>query len=82
MGTRERAHRHLKRRLRLPDYYGNNLDALADCLGELGAARITLRHAAHMRRGLGEAYAARLLSVLAAATGENPRLELIVRDGF
>ena len=36
MTTRERAHRHLRRRLRLPDYYGNNLDALYDCLGDVG----------------------------------------------
>ena len=36
MDTRERAHEHLKRRLRLPAWYGDNLDALSDCLGEIG----------------------------------------------
>ena len=32
MDTRDHAHAHLARRLRLPVYYGNNLDALNDCL--------------------------------------------------
>ena len=34
MGGRARLHEELKRKLGLPDYYGNNLDALNDCLGE------------------------------------------------
>lgn len=82
MRTRDKAHRHIRRRLRLPEYYGGNLDALSDCLGELGDTQITLTHARAMRRGLGDAYAARLLSVLAAATGENPRVKLSVREGL
>jgi len=32
MRDRESAHDYLKRKLSLPDYYGNNLDALWDCL--------------------------------------------------
>ena len=31
---REGMHMHLKEKLRLPEYYGCNLDALNDCLGE------------------------------------------------
>ena len=34
MGDRESLHAHLKDRMNLPDYYGGNLDALNDCLGE------------------------------------------------
>ena len=34
MGERTRLHEHLKEKLALPDYYGGNLDALNDCLGE------------------------------------------------
>lgn len=80
MTTKERAHRHIKRRLRLPDYYGCNLDALCDCLGEIGEpVEITLRHAAHMRRRLGE-YGVRLISTLIACSGENPRLRICVRE--
>lgn len=30
------AHKHLRTQLRLPGYYGENLDALFDCLTEIG----------------------------------------------
>ena len=80
MGTREKAHAHLKKRLSLPDYYGNNLDALCDCLTEIGEpTEITLVNAAYMRRRLGD-YGTKLLSALLACTGENPRLKLTVRE--
>ncbi|WP_426446304.1 barstar family protein [Paenibacillus sp. S-38] len=32
MATKEELHRELKDKLRLPEHYGNNLDALWDCL--------------------------------------------------
>jgi ribonuclease inhibitor len=35
MTTVEETHRYLERTLRLPPYYGHNLDALYDCLGDL-----------------------------------------------
>ena len=34
MGDREALHAELKEKLELPSYYGGNLDALNDCLGE------------------------------------------------
>ena len=34
MTDRAAIHAELKRKLKLPDYYGGNLDALNDCLGE------------------------------------------------
>ena len=34
MTGRQDMHQELKRKLGLPDYYGGNLDALNDCLGE------------------------------------------------
>ena len=34
MGERAGMHAELKEKLNLPDYYGGNLDALNDCLGE------------------------------------------------
>ncbi len=36
--TKEQLHAALKEGLSLPDYYGGNLDALHDCLGELAAS--------------------------------------------
>ena len=34
MGDKDAVHAELKEKLCLPDYYGGNLDALNDCLGE------------------------------------------------
>ena len=40
MTTRSKAHPYLKEMLHFPDYYGNNLDALYDCLTDLGPTQI------------------------------------------
>ena len=40
MKTRSSAHPYLKETLSFPDYYGNNLDALFDCLTDLGETEI------------------------------------------
>ncbi len=65
MTSKGAAHRYLKRALRLPDYYGKNLDALDECLSELaekpGVTIILHRPDAVLRR-MGE-YGERLLSV-------------------
>ena len=80
MTTRELAHAHLKERLRLPDWYGNNLDALHDCLGGIGEpTRILLRHPAKLERNLGE-YGTKLIRVLEQSVEENPNLRLSMRN--
>ena len=82
MDTRAHAHAYLKRKLKLPNWYGGNLDALCDCLGEINEPTVVLlRNAGRMKRALGD-YGARLITVLSAMTGENPNIELIVDDGF
>lgn len=67
------AHRHLKAVFGFPEYYGNNLDALHDCLGELGHCRIYLDESSLAD---GDSYAASVLEVLTDSAEENPRMEL------
>ena len=82
MDTREHAHAHLARRLRLPPYYGNNLDALNDCLGEIAEpTRILLRNASHLRESLGE-YGEQLIVVLAEAAERNPSITFVLREFY
>ncbi len=82
MDTRAHAHAHIRRRLKLPDWYGGNLDALCDCLGEINEPTVVLlRHAGRMKQALGD-YGARLITVLSAMTGENPNIELVIHSGF
>lgn len=44
LGTKESAHPYLKKVFDFPDYYGNNLDALYDCLSEMPPIRVLLIH--------------------------------------
>lgn len=81
MTDREKTHAYLKERLSLPDYYGGNLDALADCLGERPEpGKILFYNTRSMEKHLGE-YGAKLLSVFRhAACGENG-LRLVCKRG-
>lgn len=80
MDTREHAHSYLKKRLRLSPYYGNNLDALADCLGEIGVpTRIFLCNAASLRESLGD-YGERMLRVFDDAARKNVSLDFVQRE--
>lgn len=75
MTDRQAAHRHLKSALYLPEYYGNNLDALYDILTEwAGPAKIILKHADVMTATLG-GYGDMLLSTLQEAAEQNISLE-------
>ena len=68
------AHAYLAKALALPEWYGGNLDALYDCLTELGPCRIVLSGAAELRRSGG--YGAKILAVLEDAARGNPDLTL------
>ena len=46
LNEKESAHDYLQAHLPLPSYYGRNLDALNDCLGEFSGVRIRLLHTA------------------------------------
>ena len=42
VNERKEAHEYLKEVFSFPEYYGKNLDALFDCLGEMRIDRITI----------------------------------------
>ena len=82
MTTKENAHEHIKERLRLPEWYGKNLDALNDCLGEIGEpTRIVVRFAPALEETLGD-YGARIIRVLEQAAQENKNLTIALKDWF
>ena len=50
---RDALHAELKRSLRLPEYYGGNLDALNDCLGEKSERELIVIEGAGSGHNLG-----------------------------
>ena len=78
LNERKKAHRYLKKMLDFPEYYGKNLDALFDCLTELGECVIQLEGAAEMKESLG--YGARVIQVIEDAANENPNIRLTFGD--
>ena len=68
---REGLHDLLSERLRLPAWYGRNLDALYDCLTDLTEVTVFLRNAGAMTDALGD-YGDNVLRVFRDAAAENP----------
>ena len=67
--NRAKLHRVLKEALALPEYYGNNLDALNDCLAEMKDTTIVLRYPEAMLNSLGD-YGRGLIAVFKAQAAE------------
>ena len=79
MADKQAVHAYLKQALSLPEYYGNNLDALADCLSEVHPpVCLVLENAQALEDHLGD-YAQRFLRVLEQAARENPRFAYEIR---
>ena len=72
MDEKETAHRYLKEKMKFPDYYGWNLDALYDCLTEAEEMEIEVQN-----REQAQNYFLRIWSVLLDAAKENEGLRLI-----
>ena len=74
--TREELHTIFRDALRFPDWYGNNLDALHDCLSEIsGRVRLLDWETAEARLG---DYGRKAKRVIAAAALANTGLDLSI----
>ena len=73
--TKEALHALLKEKLGFPEYYGNNLDALYDCLTQMPLCMISLHHIEALEC-LGD-YALSFAETLEAAASDNLRLIMI-----
>lgn len=69
---KEQSHEYLKEVLELPEYYGNNLDALYDCLTERETTEIVWEHTEEAG-----AYFSRVYSVFRRACMDNPELSML-----
>lgn len=76
LDSREAVHDCLQKKLGLPVYYGRNLDALHDCLGDM---REDVEIVLHVPEKL-EGFALGLRSVFEDAAAENPHLHLVKED--
>ena len=63
MVSKEETHQYLKETFGFPEHYGNNLDALYDCLMERNVMEIEVEHEEEMLAALGK-YGEKLLQVL------------------
>ncbi|MDO5783592.1 MAG: barstar family protein [Eubacteriales bacterium] len=66
---RDEVHAYVKEKLSLPAWYGNNLDALYDCLTDLPETVVVIEHAAQA-----DDYFRRVQRVFRAAERENTAL--------
>lgn len=76
---RNELHRALKQMLRLPDWYGENLDALYDCLTDLHSdTELILQNSHALEHSLGHDYALALRQALEDASRENPHFSFTI----
>lgn len=78
MGTKELAHLYLKWKLDLPEYYGENLDALWDILSVFSdPLEITLYNSDKLIEHLGE-YGESIIELLNDLADENSNVSIII----
>ncbi len=77
--NRDELHRALKQVLHLPDWYGENLDALFDCLTDIGTeTELILQNSRVLEQALGPDYALALRQALEDASLENPHFSFVL----
>ena len=73
----EQAHKLLAKKLMLPAYYGNNLDALFDCLTEIDTPKKFIIKNRSCAAAELKAFSEKLVDVLYDAQAENNKLKII-----
>lgn len=67
---KENPHEYIKEKLDFPEYYGENLDALFDCLTEMGRKTIIIKDS--------DIVDEEIVATFVDASEENPDIELIL----
>ena len=76
---KQAAHKYIAETLKFPDYYGNNLDALADCLSEMKKrTRITITNCDYIIDSLGN-YGKSIIDIF-QQQGNEFELEIIIKN--
>lgn len=82
MTDRKETHAYLKKKLHLPEYYGNNLDALWDCLTtDFSGKMIILNNPILVQKQLGD-YGESLLRLFKEGAAANSAIRLILAYPF
>ena len=80
MQTVAGTHEYIAEKMGFPSYYGKNLDALEDCLGECGPnCAVIIINLSHIYVSLG-GYAHRLLEVFRDVSQEEDSFKLIIQQ--
>ncbi len=79
MTDRQTAHIYLQKTLKLPEYYGKNLDALYDCLCEMSGVQIIITYVAEMQTNL-RRLADGFLNTFEAAAEKNHKISVIIEQ--
>lgn len=75
---RETCQEYMKELFELPEYFGGNLDALADCLSEISDETSVVMSSADLKRAAKSDYAWKTVRVLILAALMNPKLNFTI----